>query len=311
MRKSFTFLLTALLATMAINVQAEGYSVKKVLPKGVSIKIGTAQQSVEPGKWYVIHTPRNPDEQATEFAMPGGTITAVGGLVNDNGNWLSVTKTSVIETLTSAEGALVDNYYSNLVRFSSTGQDDVYKIQFANGRWLKEIGSGTDASEVSANKYNFYPIERNGVANQAGRFGWNNYYMTNCVDNNGAGNGVVFWGSGELVAEKMDKYDSSQSDAGIKGNNVWQIYDVVIQGDATYYEALDEIFAEYESMVSKNGAFINDLKNNVGVGTNTGNYRKVNVDAFLAKHNAIGTLISNANANGVAGIESSYPEPLH
>ena len=50
MRKSFTFLLTALLTLVAVNVQAEGYSVKKVLPKGVSIKIGTAQQSVEPDK---------------------------------------------------------------------------------------------------------------------------------------------------------------------------------------------------------------------------------------------------------------------
>ncbi len=308
MRKSFTFLLTALLTLVAVNVQAEGYSVKKVLPKDVSIKIGTAQQSVEPGKWYVIHTPRNPGQAATTFAMPGGAIAAVGGLVNDNGNSLSVTQTSVIETLTSAEGALVDNYYSNLVRFSSTGQDDVYKIQFANGRWLKEIGSGTDASDAMANKYNFYPIIRNGVANQAGRFGWNNYYMLNRVDNNGAGNGVVYWDSGELVAENMEKYDSSQGDAGIKGNNVWQIYDVVIQGDATYYEALDEIFAEYESMVSKNGAFINNLKNNVDVGTNTGNYKKANVDAFLAKHNAIETLINNAKTNGEAGIESSYPD---
>lgn len=308
MRKNFTFLLTALLTLVAINVQAEGYSVKKVLPKGVSIKIGTAQQSVEPGKWYVIHTPRNPNLDATMFAMPGGAIAVAGGLVNDNETWLTVTQTSVIETLTSAEGALVDNYYSNLVRFSSAGQDDVYKIQFANGRWLKEIGSGTDASDAMANKYNFYPIKRNGVANQAGRFGWNNYNMRNRVDNNGAGNGVVFWESGELVAENMYHYDSSQGDAGIKGNNVWQIYDVVIQGDATYYEALDEIFAEYESMVSKNGAFINDLKNNVGVGTSTGDYKKANVDAFLAKHNDIETLINNAMTNGEAGIESSYPD---
>ncbi len=308
MRKSFTFLLTALLTLVAVNVQAEGYSVKKVLPKGVSIKIGTAQQSVEPGKWYVIHTPRNPHEKATEFAMPGGTIAAVGGLVNDNGNSLTVTQTSVIEPLTSAEGALVDNYYSNLVRFSSTGQDDVYKIQFANGRWLKEIGSGTDASDAMANEYNFYPIKRNGVANQAGRFGWNNYYMRNRVDNNGAGNGVVFWDSGELEAENMDQYDASQGDAGIKGNNVWQIYDVVIPGNAEYYEALDQIFAEYESMVSKNGAFINDLKNNVGVGTSTGDYIKANVDAFLAKHNDIEALINNAKTYGEAGIESSYPD---
>lgn len=308
MRKSFTFLLTALLTLVAVNVQAEGYSVKKVLPKGVSIKIGTAQQSVEPGKWYVIHTPRNPNQDATTFAMPGDAIAVTGGLVNDNETWLTVTQTSVIETLTSAEGALVDNYYSNLVRFSSTGQDDAYKIQFANGRWLKEIGYGTDASDVMANKYNFYPIKRNGVANQAGRFGWNKYYMLDRVDNNGAGNGVVFWGSGELVAENMDRYNSSQGDAGIKGNNVWQIYDVVIQGDATYYEALDEIFAEYESMVSKNGTFINNLKNNVGVGTSTGDYKKANVDAFLAKHNDIETLINNAKTNGEAGIESSYPD---
>lgn len=307
MRKNFTFLLTALLTLVAINVQAEGYSVKKVLPKGVSIKIGTAQQSVEPGKWYVIHTPRNPNDRATMFAMPGGAIAVTGGLVNDNETWLSVTQTSVIETLTSAEDALVDNYYSNLVRFSSTGQDDVYKIQFANGRWLKEIGSGTDDSDDMAYKYNFYPIKRNGVANQAGRFGWNNYYMLNRVDNNGAGNGVVFWGEGELVAEDMDRCDLSQGDAGIMGNNVWQIYDVVIQGDATYYEALDEIFAEYESMVSKNGTFINNLKNNVGVGTSTGDYIKANVDAFLAKHNDIETLINNAMTNGEAGIESSYP----
>lgn len=308
MRKNFTFLLTALLTLVAINVQAEGYSVKKVLPKDVSIKIGTAQQSVEPGKWYVIHTPRNPDEVATTFAMPGDAIAAVGGLVNDNETSLSVTQTSVIETLTSAEGALVNNYYSNLVRFSSIGEDDAYKIQFANGRWLKEIGPSTDASYANAGNYNFYPIKRNDVANQAGRFAWNKYNMADRVDNNGAGKGVVFWKSGELVAEDTEKYDSSQGDAGIKGNNVWQIYDVVIQGDATYYEALDEIFAEYESMVSQNGTFINNLKNNVGVGTSTGDYKKANVDAFLAKHNDIETLINNAMTNGEAGIESSYPD---
>lgn len=57
--------------------------------------------------------------------------------------------------------------------------------------------------------FNFYLID----GNELGRFGWNVYDMQCRVDNDGAGNTLSLWESGELTGVTT-------------GNNVWQIYDV-------------------------------------------------------------------------------------
>ena len=313
MKKIFSLMLMALLPMMAINVQAEGYPVNKVLPTNVNITIGTAQQSVEPGKWYFIHTPRNRNTNATQFANVGETISVVGGLVTDNGvlNKIGVSATSVIQTLTSGGGATVNSFYPNLVRFIEPSNADeyprVYRIQFATGRWFNTPTKGTGNTTSESSWYDFYPIKRNGRHNTAGRFGWNYFQMKNRVDNNGQGADVVFWGSGEIVAEEMDTYDRDYGDAGIIGNNVWQIYDVEILGDAEYYEILD-MLASYHDMINKknDGAFLTDLRNGVGVGSKPGNYKQAHVTALLTLHSKVGTLISNAESDGAKSALESY-----
>ena len=130
--------------------------------------------------------------------------------------------------------------------------------------------------------------------------------MKNRVDNNGAEADVVFWSTGELVAEDMDSYEAAYGEAGIKGNCVWQVYDVVIQGDTEYYELIDRIISNCNIVNNKDdGSFLSNIEN--GVGTNPGDYKQEHVSAFLALHAEIEALANNAQRNGAESILTSYP----
>jgi hypothetical protein len=112
-------------------------------------------------------------------------------------------------------GSLAKDY---LVRFIPTNVSGVYNIQFANGRYIdSSLNSGAQPGN-----YFFYNIN-----NTDGHFAWNKTSdgttYGSIVDNNGAGNTVAFWESGQVTWTD--------------GNNDWKIYPVTFfeKGDYTWY----------------------------------------------------------------------------
>ena len=113
-------------------------------------------------------------------------------------------------TAASLSGTLANNSAAYLVRFVSAG-DGVYNIQFADGDWI-DGNLNTTASKGCAGTYVFY----NCNGGSGSYFGWNlNSTSGSIVDNNGAGNGLSFWGNGVV--------------SGTSGNNVWYLYSTTIE----------------------------------------------------------------------------------
>lgn len=144
-------------------------------------------------KWYIVTQVRN-GESPMYDASAGNTVKRAAA---------SVTAASLSETLAK-------NNAVYLVRFFSAGEG-LYNIQFANGDWIDGTLK-TTASKGSAGTYAFY----NCNGGSGSYFGWNlNSTSGNIVDNNGAGNGLAFWGSGTV--------------SGTSGNNVWYVYETTVE----------------------------------------------------------------------------------
>ena len=273
------------------------------------IRIGAAQAEMVPGKWYFLHTPRIPNQSATAFAMPGETIQSAGGLAIDKGvgSALLVTPTSVIDQLTAEEGVSANDHMDKLVRFVAVdGVDGAYNIQFGTGNWLADApGSGTVTNNQyiagQAGQYNFYLVTINGEPNEAGRFGWNKYNMANRVDNNGAGNDIVFWESGETVAEgdQLNEADGSL----ITGNKIWQIYEVEDCGTEDPWDsALNALINTMNSICERDEySYVSNLRAGINVGNSYGNYRTEDVQAFLEYEDKIEEIIGEVD--GGAGMD--------
>ena len=306
MKKITSFLMMVVLCCVGAFAQATEYANKL-------ISIGTAQGEMVPGKWYFLHSSRNANSSASDFAEVGGTIPSAGGLVTDKGlgQAVTLTATSVIDEVTNEEGVSANAYMANLVRFVAVeGEEGAYNIQFGTGNWLADApGSGTVNNNNyiagNAGKYNFYLVTIGGVPNAAGRFGWNKYNMANRVDNNGAGNGVVFWAEGETTGES----EGYATDADIKGNKIWQIYDIVIAGDLdAYEETFNALMDDYNTIVGfSEGAFIDGLIAGENVGNQPGNYRPEDVNAFLEIHNKVDELQYIRETEGIEGLQALYP----
>lgn len=307
MKKITSFLMMAVLCCAGAFAQATEYADKLVT-------IGTAQAEMVPGKWYFLHNPRNPNQSATDFAEVGGTITTAGGFVTDKGlgNHVHLTASSVIDEVTNEEGVSANAYMANFVRFVAVeGEEGAYNIQFGTGNWLADApGNGTVNNNNyiagNAGKYNFYLVTIGGVPNAAGRFAWNKYNMANRVDNNGAGGTVVFWEEGETTGED----GGWTTDADIKGNKIWQIYDIVVVGNLDKYEeTFNALLADYDAICGQaEGTFIDQLKDGVNVGDKPGNYRPEDVNAFLELHNYVEEVIMpTRESEGLEGLQTLYP----
>ena len=307
MKKITSFLMMAVLCCAGAFAQATEYADKLVT-------IGTAQAEVVPGQWYFLHSSRNPNSSATEFAEVGGTIASAGGFVTDKGLGQAVTLTasSVIDEVTSEEGVSANAYMANFVRFVAVeGEENVYNIQFGTGNWLADSpanGTVNNNNYIAGNagKYNFYLVTIGGVPNAAGRFAWNKYNMANRVDNNGAGNGVVFWAEGETTGES----EGFATDADIKGNKIWQIYDIVVVGNLDKYEeTFNALLADYDAICGQaEGTIIDQLNEGVNVGDKPGNYRPEDVNAFLELHNYVEDVIMpTMESEGLEGLQTLYP----
>ncbi len=212
------------------------------------IKIGTVQAEMVPGQWYFLHNPRNPNQTATAFGVPGDAIQSAGGLVYEQGagnGELRLTTTAVLDSLDGFGHANAN--MDKFIRFHAVeGKEGAYRIEFGTGNFMAAApGGGTVTNAAEAGEYNFYLVKNlEGNPNTAGRFAWNKYNMADRIDNNGAGHNVVFWASGEITAEA-----SQTTDEDIKGNNIWQIYDVVVTDEETVTQWMKKMFDEANSIL--------------------------------------------------------------
>lgn len=280
------------------------------------VRIGKVQTEVVPGQWYFLHTPRNPNQNANDYATDEGDIQSFGGLVYDNGTNLKVSATADIDLLTSEEGASANNHMAKFVRFVAvSGEDDVYNIQFGTGKWMadapgKETMNNNSYIAGLAGKYNFYPVKFNGTPNSKGRFGWNKFDMANRVDNNGAGNDVVFWEEGENLAGNEDI--TCEDESGIKGNRIWEIFAVDVVSEKDPYEsAVESLVSVLDEIGAREGGlFVENLVNGVNVGEKYGNYRPEDVQAFLELHRTAAERMEEADGAGdYAVLKQYWPTP--
>ena len=136
----------------------------------------------------------------------------------DNTHWYIMTQTRGGETPmydnnaeTLKRASTTDRYNGRhtdvakkyLVRFFPAGTEGQYYVQFGTGKFINaNLKTG---SVVEAAAFKIYKV--NG---ENGRIGWNLASNDQRVDNDGAGNTLAFWGSGQGASE----------------NNVWALYPV-------------------------------------------------------------------------------------
>ena len=324
MRKITSFLSLVMLCCISVFAQE---TVTTELPQNKLVKIGTAQAEMVPGQWYFLHNPRNgQNNDHSYFALPGETPKR-GGFAEDRGTAIGLSTQEVMEKTTNEEGVSSEEYKTRMVRFVAVeGLEGAYNIQFGTGNWFGD-GDPLNTPTVNnvkyeaglAGKWNFYLVKNaEGVGNTAGRFAWNYYDMKNRVDNNGVGNSVNFWNSGELTLEHLDwNQVDAQGDAGIIGNNIWQIYDIQVIGDLDdsfkWNEAFDGLLDNFTTIsgftVSSGELFVIALANGENVGNVPGNYRPEYVESFLALHNQVSELMDLAETDGIEAVMELYPEP--
>ena len=129
-------------------------------------------------------------------------------------------------TTTTLNGTSVSESAIYLIRFVNAGEG-LYNVQFADGNWITSSLT-TASSKANAGTYAFY------FTNDAGALAWNKDNKAgDRVDNNGAGNDVSFWGSGENTATS--------------GNNIWTIYETTVEVPTSTIEVT---YAQYVNGVA-------------------------------------------------------------
>ena len=315
MKKITSFLMMIVLCCVSAYAQE---AVETELPKNKLVTIGTAQAEMVPGKWYFLQNPRNGQNDSYEyFAVPGGKPVR-GGLAEDRSTYIGLSAQTVLNDAMNEEGVSSETFKKYMVRFVPVeGEDGAYNIQFGTGNWFGDGDPKTTATVNQnqyigglAGKFNFYLIKNaEGQPNTAGRFAWNKYNMADRVDNNGQGNNVCFWGSGELTLESLDwSQVETQGDAGIIGNNVWQIYDIIVTGELNVFEdALQALNEDYSTITGQSdGAIIDKLTAGENVGDKPGNYRPEDVNAFLAINQTVSDLLDLWEIEGIDVVMEQY-----
>ena len=201
--------------------------------------ISTVSDVADNTKWYIVTQERG-GETPMYDAGAGNTVKRAA---------TSVTVASLNET--NAKNNAV-----YLVRFFSAGEG-LYNMQFADGCWIAN-NLTTTASKGSAGTYAFY----NSNGGSGSYFGWNlNSTSGSIVDNNGAGNGLAFWGSGTV--------------SGTTGNNVWYVYETTIEVPTV---TIDVTYEQYVNGVATGLTFTETVLPN----------SDINIPAnFISDYNAI------------------------
>ena len=315
MKKITSFLTLVMFCCISAVAQySPGDVIGTEKPVKTKIKIGTAQAEMVPNKWYFLHSPLEVGSSATEFVMPGDPIPYAGGLMYED-DWGSLVTSTVseIDALSSEEGVLSDTWFSYMVRFVPvSGSEGVYNVELGNGNWVhKNPFQGTTTKVSSAGQFNFYLVKNaDGQPNTAGRFAWSQNYMSQYIITYGAGDwmGLYCDGDGEVTAENAGNSDLSLGDEGIRGDMLWQLYDIVVAGNADPYAEVFNILVEkfVEIDCLEDLMFADNLANGVNVGTAPGNYRPEYVNAFLAFHTEVEELL-DASEQSMDLVKEKFP----
>ena len=200
-----------------------------------SITIGEAAETLTPNtQWYLVYNKRQNGKKA-------------------GGYWLDTKGESVcymsngIEDDVLKDGDLASDKATILVRFLSTDNEAQYTIQFGTGRYMKN-NLWTSDNVADAQVFNVYTIGEN-----AGHWGINKADMQDRVDNNGGGQTLAFWESGQLT------------EAG--GNNDWSIFPVTLN-ELSERELLE---ANITKMLMKYEQYI-DGRDSLDLGSEIGQY---------------------------------------
>ncbi|MBR5466512.1 MAG: hypothetical protein IKU79_03800 [Bacteroidaceae bacterium] len=286
MRKITSFLLLMLVCCVSAFAQ-EVVTTEK--PVGKIIKAGTAQAEMVPNQWYFVYQARDYGKVAGTQATVGEELSEyTGGFVYNKGynadgvaQGAHKTTKAVTEAMCVETGVAYSSYATHLLRFVPVeDKEGVYNIQYANGEWMG--ADLTTASEFQykaglAGEFNFYRIKIDGVENEEGRFGWNKDPFANIVDNNGAGYGLAFWLSGEVK-------DLTE------GNNVWNLFEIVIVGDENqYFSAFEEVVAYHNTFIES--ALYISLSEGEAIGNGPGQYPEEKANELLELVDAVGTMI--------------------
>lgn len=177
------------------NVSSSTDIMEVATSRATSVTVAT--NGTDNAHWYILTQKRN-GESATY----------------DQGEGQGLMRASTAYTASSFNNKKAAECTQYLVRFiNSSTVSGAYNIQFANGRYVDE----NLKSSSTPGAYKFYAINNN----TTGDFAWNKTSdgsdYTNKVDNNGAGNNLAFWESGETT--------------NIGGNNDWFIYPVTLKAD--------------------------------------------------------------------------------
>ena len=164
--------------------------------------VATTTDPIVEGQWYILSQVRNGESPAYDRGA-GNTIKRAA---------TSVTANTLLVTNTPAND--IKKY---LIRFFSTGEGNGYKVQFGTGNFWYGTGTGNGATLYTNASNSSAFLVYNATNTNPGYAGWAINETTDGttygrkVDNNGAGNDVSFWESGQTTSGT---------------NNIWKLYPV-------------------------------------------------------------------------------------
>lgn len=193
------------------------------LPSEASVQYdATGITIVYEGLGYDEKEPSLPEDKYVSVSTTKANFLEAAESATDNTHWYILTQTRGGEspvydnganklmrasTTTNINGLTLADSKQYLVRFFTTGTEGVYDIQFATGKFITEnLTTGKFFEGASYKLYN--------INGEDTHIGWNLYNngFGSIVDNDGAGNTLSFWGSGEVTQ--------------LNNNNDWSIYPV-------------------------------------------------------------------------------------
>ena len=217
---SFLMMLLGLFMSTSAFAQLEEF-------EGKTVSVGETVDAFETNTWYFLHQARGGSGYC-----PLGEIPSSGGFMTDMGEGQIVKKMNVNDV---PAGSLATEKAAYMVRFIQVDENpNAYYIQFGTGLWLRAPNGTGNSKEIKTGTiydgrgmYNIYaiPDESNpgyfalNVSDGRGDY-------QELIDNNGIGNSVVTWDSGEKVTAS--------------GNSTWSI------APAIFYEPTEKEVAGME-----------------------------------------------------------------
>ena len=271
MKKKITSFLT-MLVMLFVSVGASAQAVDASEFENKSVSIGAAVNAIETNTWYVIFNGTRANEMGAFVKV--GEMPGTGGVLYDNDGSTGLKK-NVADIVEGNPASQYLRYFVRLIDASGDGEQNVYQVQFATGKYLAG-DLKTLENKYDSGKFNIYPIANN----EEGLFGFNKYNMAELVNNNGVNGTLAYWKSGELTSTDYEELKTADT-----YNSVWSIHPVVLSGIDEREAALNELKAvltEYEPLIG-----------NFTAGTEPGQYDAELLEAFKNSIEAVKSLEDN------------------